>query len=110
VITALLDDAHDLGNGLGRLGKVAAGRFCGAAALAVEAVGFLGISAHGFRRHVGGHHAVAQARQNTRFQQLAGHGAGVVATVAEHMVGADETVMAAPPVGAATAAAKHEAG
>jgi len=81
VPAALLDHAHDFGDGLGGVGKLAPGGFGRGAALAVEPVGFLGIGAHGFGGHFRGHHLVPQASQNSRFQRLARNGAAIVAAV-----------------------------
>ena len=53
-----------------------------------EPIGFLRIGAHGVGGDLRRHHALAQPGQHAAFQSLAVHGAGVVAAVAKHMVGA----------------------
>lgn len=110
VIAALLDDADDLGNGLNRLGKLAAGGVLALAMLAVEPIGFLRIGAYRLRRHGRRHHVIAQAGQHTGFQHVAGDGAGVVAAIGENVVGTGEAILPAPGVGAAATAAEHQPG
>ena len=107
---ALLDDAHDLGNGFRCFGQFLAAGLGTGTALAVEPVGFLGIGPHGFRRHLRGHHVVAQPGQDTSLQRLAAYCAGIVAAIAQDMIGAGVTVLPPLGVGPTTAGADHEAG
>ena len=108
--TALLDDAHDLRNGLCRLGKLAAGSVGCIAALTVEPIGFLSVGPHGFGGHLRRHHAFAQASQHTGLQCLAAHSASIVAAIAEHMVGASVAILPAPGIGAFATAAEQQTG
>ena len=107
---SLLDDANDLGNGLFDLGKLTTVCLGGIAALAVEPVGFQCIGAHRLRHHVRGHKTLTQTRQHPVFERLTTDGAGIVATVAEQMVGAGKAILSAPGICAATAAAEHQTG
>lgn len=107
---AFFDDAHNLTNGFCRLSQFPAASLGGAAAVAVEPVGFLRIGSHGFRRHLRRHHSLAQAGEHSRFQNLAGDGSGIVTAVSKHMVGAGIAILPATGIGAATAAAEQQAG
>ncbi len=107
---ALLDDAHDLGDRLRGLSKFAA---CGVgciAALAIEPVGFLRVGTHGFGRHVRRHHALAQPGQHAGFQRLPGDGSGIVAAVAQDVVGAGVAILPATGIRAAATATEQQAG
>jgi len=110
MVTALFDDADNLGDGLIRLGKFLAGGFRRVSALAVESIGFLRIGPHGLGSDLRRHHAIAQAGEDSGFQRLAVHGADVVAAVGEHMVDTGVAILPATGVGAFAAAAEQQAG
>lgn len=107
---AVLHERYKLLDLLPGFGQRLAVGVAGRAALAVEAVGLLGIGAHRLRRDLRRHEPVPEPGQHARFQRLAGDGAAVGATAVHDVVGAGVAVLAAQRVGTAAAAADKQAG